>query len=217
VAQRKRIQALGVAAGLWGLVQPVLASCDSDMQELAQARNAELRKINDFANAAHGKPLDPAAFCVKSAGLIKAESAIIAYMEENKNRCSFRDEALNNLKAGHAKNADFSAKACSVGATIKKMRKPAGQDLGGGPRTVVPLVPDGGTFTVPVTINGRLTLNFVVDSGAADVSVPADVVMTLVRTGTISDEDFLGKQTYQMADGSIVPSQRFIIREANCR
>jgi TonB family protein len=71
---------------------------------------------------------------------------------------------------------------------------------------------DGGTFRVPVTINDELTLKFVIDSGAADVSVPADVVMTLVRTGTITDTDFLGKQTYKLADGSTVPSQQFVIR-----
>jgi clan AA aspartic protease (TIGR02281 family) len=76
----------------------------------------------------------------------------------------------------------------------------------------VPMVSDGGTFKVPVTINGQLTLKFVVDSGAADVSIPADVVGTLVRTETITDADFLGKQTYQMADGSTVPSMRFVIR-----
>jgi clan AA aspartic protease (TIGR02281 family) len=76
----------------------------------------------------------------------------------------------------------------------------------------VPMVSDGGTFEVPVTINGQLTLKFVVDSGAADVSIPADVVMTLLRTEAISDADFLDKQTYQMADGSTVPSQRFVIR-----
>jgi gag-polyprotein putative aspartyl protease len=74
------------------------------------------------------------------------------------------------------------------------------------------MVSDGGTFKVPVTINGQLTLNFTVDSGASDVSVPADVFMTLVRTGTITDADFLDKQTYKMADGSTVPSQRFVIR-----
>jgi predicted aspartyl protease len=79
-------------------------------------------------------------------------------------------------------------------------------------RTVVPLVQQGGTFLVPVTINGQLTLDFVVDSGAADVSMPADVVMTLIRTGTITDDDFLGKETYRLADGSTVPSQQFIIR-----
>ena len=56
--------------------------------------------------------------------------------------------------------------------------------------------------SVAVTINGQITLKFVVDSGAADVSVPADVVLTLVRTGTLTGDDFLGKRTYTMADGS---------------
>ena len=42
--------------------------------------------------------------------------------------------------------------------------------------TIVPMISDGGTFRVPVTINDELTLKFVIDSGAADVSVPADVV-----------------------------------------
>jgi clan AA aspartic protease (TIGR02281 family) len=78
--------------------------------------------------------------------------------------------------------------------------------------TVVPMVSEGGTFVVPVKINDQITLNFIVDSGASDVAVPADVVSTLVRTGTITDADFLGKQTYRLADGSTVPSQRFVIR-----
>ncbi len=78
--------------------------------------------------------------------------------------------------------------------------------------TLVPLVEDGGTFAVPVTINGQLTLKFVVDSGASDVSIPADVVMVLLRTETITEADFLGKQTYRLADGSTLPSQQFTIR-----
>jgi hypothetical protein len=78
--------------------------------------------------------------------------------------------------------------------------------------TIVPMISDGGAFRVPVTINDELTLKFLIDSGAADVSVPADVVMTLVRTGTITDADFLGKQTYTLADGSTIPSQQFVIR-----
>ena len=81
-----------------------------------------------------------------------------------------------------------------------------------GPRTVVSMFRDAGTFVVPVTINGQITLKFVVDSGAADVSIPADVVLTLFRTGTLTADDFLGKQTYTMADGSTVPSEQFIIR-----
>jgi hypothetical protein len=41
------------------------------------------------------------------------------------------------------------------------------------------------TFVVPIEINGAITLDFTVDSGAADVSVPAGVFSTLMRTGTI--------------------------------
>jgi len=79
-------------------------------------------------------------------------------------------------------------------------------------RTEVPLKSVGGTFVVPVFINGAITLNFVVDSGAADVSVPADVVGTLSRAGTIAKTDFIGKQTYVLADGSTVPTNTFVIR-----
>lgn len=76
----------------------------------------------------------------------------------------------------------------------------------------VALQRQGGTFVVPVLINNVLTLNFVIDSGAADVSIPADVVMTLIRTGTIRDTDFLGTETYRLADGSTIPSDTFRIR-----
>ncbi len=102
------------------------------MQKLAQDRNVELQRVNDFAKAAHGKPLDPEGFCVKSAGLLRAEAALIAYMDKNKDWCSFPDEAINGLKASHAKNAGFSAKACTVAAKMKKMKEQAAQ--GGGPQ-----------------------------------------------------------------------------------
>ena len=76
----------------------------------------------------------------------------------------------------------------------------------------VPLKSKGGAFFVSVLINGVVYLDFTVDSGATDVSIPADVVMTLARTGTITNADFLGKQIYRLADGSTVPSVRFVIR-----
>jgi clan AA aspartic protease (TIGR02281 family) len=79
-------------------------------------------------------------------------------------------------------------------------------------RIEIPLKSLGGTFVVPVFINDTITLNFVVDSGAADVSVPADVVGTLIRAGTIGRSDFTGKQTYVLADGSTAPSNTFVIR-----
>ena len=43
-------------------------------------------------------------------------------------------------------------------------------------------------------------MDLVLGSGAADVSIPADVVMTLVRTGTTNDQNFLGQETYVLAE-----------------
>jgi uncharacterized protein/predicted aspartyl protease len=77
----------------------------------------------------------------------------------------------------------------------------------------VGLTEAGGTFHVPVRINDALTLNFTVDSGASDVLIPADVMLTLVRTGTLGQADFIGKKTYQLADGTELPSMTFTLRE----
>ena len=79
-------------------------------------------------------------------------------------------------------------------------------------RVEASLKKEGGTFVVPVQINGAITLDFTVDSGAADVSVPADVFSTLARTGTIKDSDIIGEQTYVLADGSKSQSVTFTIR-----
>ena len=76
----------------------------------------------------------------------------------------------------------------------------------------VQMIKDGGTYIVPVLINEVLTLHFVVDSGAADVTIPADVAMTLIRTGTIKEGDFIGSQKYQLADGSLIDSAQFTLR-----
>jgi clan AA aspartic protease (TIGR02281 family) len=76
----------------------------------------------------------------------------------------------------------------------------------------VALQKQGDLFVVPVLINGTISLDFVVDSGASDVSIPVDVVYTLMRAGTIRQEDFLYKRTYTLADGSTAPSQVLRIR-----
>jgi len=77
----------------------------------------------------------------------------------------------------------------------------------------ISLVKEGGTFKVPVKINGVITLYFTVDSGASDVQIPADVVFTLMRTGTIRESDMLEERTYVQADGSKVQSPTFRIRQ----
>jgi hypothetical protein len=76
----------------------------------------------------------------------------------------------------------------------------------------VHLVEDGGTFMVPVKVNNSISLNFTVDSGAADVSIPDAVVARLRRDGSLRDDDFQGPRTYVLADGSKVTSNTFLIR-----
>ena len=66
---------------------------------------------------------------------------------------------------------------------------------------------------MPVWINRAITLNFVLDSGASDVLIPADVFLTLLRTGTVSESDFLDSKIYSLADGSKLKGARFVIRE----
>lgn len=71
---------------------------------------------------------------------------------------------------------------------------------------------EGGVLVLPVQINGSITLDFTIDSGAADVVIPHDVFSTLLRTGTITSKDMLGSETYELADGSRHVDRRFRIR-----
>jgi hypothetical protein len=77
----------------------------------------------------------------------------------------------------------------------------------------IPLYKQAGVYTLPVRVNGVITLNFVLDSGASEVTVPVDVVQALLRAGTISRNDFLPGQRYRLADGSFLSGSRFTIRE----
>ena len=83
----------------------------------------------------------------------------------------------------------------------------------GGPRDEIPLTPEGKLFVVPARINDAISLPFILDSGASDVQIPVDVVMTLARAGTISDNDLRETQTCTLADGSRVRCYELMLRE----
>ena len=84
--------------------------------------------------------------------------------------------------------------------------------LEGKPPSAIPLHRRGDGFLISALINDVLTLDFVIDSGASDVSIPADVVQILMGNGSLRKEDFLGSRIYKLADGSMVPAERFTIR-----
>jgi clan AA aspartic protease (TIGR02281 family) len=76
----------------------------------------------------------------------------------------------------------------------------------------VPLQREHGAFVLPVMINDRITRSFMIDSGASDVTISAEVLAALTRAGTVTTSDYLGSQVYQLADGSKTRTQRVRIR-----
>jgi hypothetical protein len=82
----------------------------------------------------------------------------------------------------------------------------------GGPTSLRP-VPPVFTKRIGKACNDTVTIPFVLDSGAGDVSIPEDVFKTLLRTRTITESDFLAPGTYIIADGSARSERRIILHE----
>jgi gag-polyprotein putative aspartyl protease len=77
----------------------------------------------------------------------------------------------------------------------------------------ISLEQEHGIYMLPVRINQAVSVPFVLDSGAAEVAIPADVFMTLMRSHTVSENDFIGEGIFVTADGSKHKSKRFVLRE----
>jgi clan AA aspartic protease (TIGR02281 family) len=71
----------------------------------------------------------------------------------------------------------------------------------------------GGVYVLPVRINDTITLKFTLDTGASDVTIPADVASTLFRAGALSAGDVLGKADYVLADGSKERDTKILLRK----
>jgi tetratricopeptide (TPR) repeat protein len=76
----------------------------------------------------------------------------------------------------------------------------------------VQLTKSGGVYEVPVVLNGVLAIRMILDSGASDVSLSPDIAMTLYKTNTIAESDWLPGAYYTFADGSSAKSFRFRMR-----
>lgn len=71
----------------------------------------------------------------------------------------------------------------------------------------------GDMYTVPMRLNDSLTMNFMLDTGAADIGFPDEIVDGLLRTGVIQQSDLKGSKTYTLADGSSIKCQRLVLRK----
>ncbi|MBF0339525.1 MAG: retroviral-like aspartic protease family protein [Magnetococcales bacterium] len=72
------------------------------------------------------------------------------------------------------------------------------------PDEIIPLLPKGtrGQYWVAAVVNNRVTVEFLIDTGANVVVLPGDVTDKLAAQGSIRPEDWLGMAVSTMADGS---------------
>jgi clan AA aspartic protease (TIGR02281 family) len=77
----------------------------------------------------------------------------------------------------------------------------------------IPLEKMSGVYHLPVELNGVVTLMFILDTGAAEMSLPQEVVQALIQGGTIGRDDFIESKVYVLADGTRVKSPRVIIHK----
>ena len=61
---------------------------------------------------------------------------------------------------------------------------------------------ESGVYKVPVQLNDAVIVSLILDTGAADMMLSPKVAQILIRSGTLTEDDFLPEQVYRLADGS---------------
>jgi hypothetical protein len=76
------------------------------------------------------------------------------------------------------------------------------------------LIPtEGGVFELNVTFNRVLKIDMILDTGAAEVFLTPDIVLTLIKAKTIGEEDILEGGYFMDASGNVNKSVRFNMKE----
>lgn len=76
----------------------------------------------------------------------------------------------------------------------------------------VKMIKRGGVYFIPIRING-VEMEFIFDTGASDIVISTVEAAYLAKQGKLSEEDIIGAQLYQIADGSEISGIQIILRE----
>ena len=79
-------------------------------------------------------------------------------------------------------------------------------------KTVIQMRKEHGVYHVPCVINGT-EMEFVFDTGASDITMSLTEAKFLYKQGKLLDDDFVGTQQYQIADGSIHEGISVVLRK----
>ena len=90
----------------------------------------------------------------------------------------------------------------------------SGPNLNGKNENILNLIPtSGGVYEVNVTFNKVLKIDMILDTGASEVFLTPDIVLTLFKAKTISEEDILEGGYFMDASGNVNKSVRFNMKE----
>jgi aspartyl protease family protein len=78
-------------------------------------------------------------------------------------------------------------------------------------KTIVKMKNQNGVYYVPCRINGN-EMEFIFDTGASDITMSLTEALFLYKQGKLTDNDFIGIQEYQIADGSISEGTIVVLR-----
>lgn len=79
-------------------------------------------------------------------------------------------------------------------------------------KSVVKMRKADGVYYIPCKINGT-EMEFIFDTGASDITMSLTEAKFLYKQGKLTDDDFVGVQQYQIADGSIHEGAVVILRK----
>lgn len=79
-------------------------------------------------------------------------------------------------------------------------------------QTQIKMEKKGGVFYIPCMVNG-LNLKFIFDTGASNVSISLSEAIFMLKNGYINEDDIIGTEKYQIANGDIAEGTTLIIRE----
>lgn len=77
---------------------------------------------------------------------------------------------------------------------------------------VISMRPDNGVYFIPITIND-IAMEFIFDTGASDITISKVEAIFLYKQGKLTEDDILGTEQYQIADGSIKEGTVIILRK----
>jgi clan AA aspartic protease (TIGR02281 family) len=123
-----------------------------------------------------------------------------------------RNEALRlyRLSAGQG-NASAQKAVVRLGGQPVPLAAPPAATVSASTLTVT-LRRQSGVLMVPAVLNGTVSANFVVDSGASDVVIPESLMQEMRKAGKFSDADYTGTQMVKIADGSVVKARTLVLR-----